>query len=219
MKRYAIIVAGGQGTRMKSTLPKQFLIVNGKPVIMHTMQCFAYADIDIVLVLNANYHLYWKQLCAEQTFNIPHRIVAGGSTRAQSVLNGLLTIDQESLVAVHDAVRPLLSTTLIEKLYHSAEEYGNAIPYVKLRESLRELTPDGNRTVDRAKFISVQTPQCFKTSELIAAFQNPDYNTFTDEASLVECAANKINLVEGEYSNIKITFAEDLVFAAAFLNS
>lgn len=218
MKRYVVIVAGGQGTRMKSTLPKQFLVVNNKPVLMHTMHCFVVDDIEIILVLHADYHQYWKQLCEEHKFTIPHQLINGGNTRAESVLNGLKNIETESLVAVHDAVRPFVSSALIKKLFAAAAEFGNAIPVVNVKESLRQLNDDKNFAVDRSKFRIVQTPQCFKTNQLLEAFKHLDFSSFTDEASLYEQTGKKIHLVEGEYQNIKITFPEDLLVAAAFIN-
>ena len=160
-----------------------------------------------------------KQLCDQFNFKIPHQIVDGGNTRAASVLNGLHIIVPDSLVAVHDAVRPLVSSLLIEKLFITAAEFGNAIPCVNVRESLRELNSDSNFAVDRTKFRTVQTPQCFKTSELLEAFQHSDYPSFTDEASLYEQTGKKIHLIEGEYSNIKITFPEDLLFASFYIRN
>ena len=217
MNRYVVIVAGGQGTRMKSSLPKQFLLVKDKPVLMHTMECFSHHNIKIILVLHAEYHQYWKQLCDEFGFKISHQLVVGGNTRAESVLNGLQKTESHSLVAVHDAVRPLVSSSLIEKLFNAAAEFGNAIPVVSVRESLRELKGDNNLAVDRNKFRIVQTPQCFKTDELLEAFKHPEFSSFTDEASLYEQTGKKIHLIEGEYSNIKITFPEDLLFASFYL--
>lgn len=217
MKRYALIVAGGQGTRMKSTLPKQFLLVNEKPVLMHTLEQFRNDSIEIVLVLNSDFHDYWKQLYSNYKFNVAHRLVKGGITRAESVLNGLNEIEKNSLVAVHDAVRPLVLPSLIEKLFDEAGKHGNAIPAVRLKESLRELNGNDSYAVDREQYRVIQTPQCFRTTELLEAFQNPDFNSFTDEASLYEQTGRKIHLVEGEYCNLKITFPEDLMFVAAYL--
>ena len=219
MNRYVIIVAGGQGTRMKSTLPKQFLLVNELPVLMRTMQCFVASKASIILVLNADYHNYWKQLCNQHRFTLAHQLVNGGNTRAASVLNGLQQVAPNSLVAVHDAVRPLVSAVLIENLFNAAAQFGNAVPVVSIRESMREINGDESVAVDRDKFRTVQTPQCFKTDELRAAFQHSDFNSFTDEASLYETSGKKVHLVEGEFSNIKITFMEDLIFASALIFS
>lgn len=217
MKRYALIVAGGQGTRMKSTLPKQFLPVNDRPVLMHTLEQFRNDNLEIVLVLNSEFHDYWNHLCNDYRFHIPHQLINGGNTRADSVLNGLKEMEKNSLVAVHDAVRPLVSNVLIEKLFNEAIKHGNAVPAVVLKESLRELNGNDSYAVDREQYRIIQTPQCFRTTELLEAFQNPDYFSFTDEASLYEQTGRKIHLVEGEYCNIKITFPEDLLFAAAYL--
>ena len=219
MKRYALIVAGGQGTRMKSTLPKQFLLVNDKPVLMHTLERFVADNMSIVLVLNNDYHEYWKQLCDKHNFSITHQLIKGGTTRAESVWNGLQQTEPNSLVAVHDAVRPLISVSLIEKLFNAAAQYGNAVPAVNIRESLRQMIGVNSFAVDRKNYRIVQTPQCFKTSELLEAFKNPDFTSFTDEASLYEQTGRKIHLIEGEFSNIKLTFPEDILFASAILKS
>ncbi len=218
MRRYALIVAGGQGTRMKSSLPKQFLLVNNKPVLMHTMERFVAENITIILVLNADYHEYWKQLCGKYRFTIAHELIAGGDTRAESVFNGLQNLDLNSYVVVHDAVRPLVSSVLINKLFDESAQYGNAVPVVTIRESLRELNGGSSFPVDREKYRIVQTPQCFRVNDLLEAFKNPQYKYFTDEASLYEATGKKVHLIEGEFANIKITYPEDLLFASAVLS-
>ncbi len=217
MNRYAVIVAGGQGTRFKSILPKQFLMVNDRPVLMHTLERFYNDNTKIILALSSDYHDYWKEICKNHGFNIPHQIADGGNTRAESVLNGLKITEKNSLVAIHDGVRPCVSSSLIEKLFDEAGKHGNAVPAVKLKESLRELNGNDSYAVDRDQYRIIQTPQCFRTNELLEAFQNTDYNLFTDEASLYEQTGRKIHLIEGEYGNIKITFPEDMLFASSYL--
>ena len=219
MDRFIVLVAGGQGTRMKASLPKQFLLMNDQPVILHTVKCFQNCNAELVVVLDKNYHSRWKNICREYNFTIPHLLVEGGNTRAESVLNGLKKIQTNSLVAVHDAVRPIVSSELIEKLFNDAAEFGNAVPVIDIKESMREMKGDKNVAVDRSKFRLVQTPQCFITGELLKAFSHPQWNSFTDEASLFEQNGNQIHLTEGEHSNIKITYPEDLVVALTLLSN
>ena len=217
MKRFAIIVAGGQGTRMQGTLPKQFLPINGEPILAHTLRRFAHQGLELILVMHKDYIHYWEEQC-NFLFNIPaHRIVAGGKTRAASVKNGLSTIHEEGLVAIHDAARPLCTSELIERLFTAAGEHGSAIPVIPCRDTLREITTSGSRTVPRDNFRAVQTPQVFSISPLKKAFLLPDNEHFTDEASLFEAAGQSVHLEAGEESNIKITVPSDLLLAAAYL--
>ena len=171
MKRYVIIVAGGQGIRMNGSLPKQFLSLNGIPVLMHTISAFHYPDIDVILVMNKDYISYWEDLCKQYSFNLNHRIVKGGKTRAESVKNGLDLIVEEGVVAVHDAVRPFVSPELIDRLFSNAETHKSAIPVIDVKDTLREITKDGESiTVPRIKYRAVQTPQLFTVSSLKKAF-------------------------------------------------
>ena len=217
MKRFAIIVAGGSGQRMSASLPKQFLLLKGKPVIMHSIEKFYKCNADVVVVIPESNFNFWEELKTKFNFSIPHFVTAGGNTRSESVFNGLKLIADDSIVAVHDAVRPLVSETLIEKLFASAEKNGNAIPVVGLRDSIRKISGAENSEVNRDDFRIVQTPQIFQTQILKQAFQKTTNRNFTDEASLVESCGIKINLEEGEQSNIKITFPEDLILAEALL--
>jgi 2-C-methyl-D-erythritol 4-phosphate cytidylyltransferase len=216
MKRYAIIVAGGNGQRMNTELPKQFLLLKGKPVIMHSIKKFFDCDAEIIVVLPEAHLKFWEELKSKYNFKIPHRVVSGGITRCESVHNGLSLVDTiESIVAIHDAVRPLISETIIIKLYAVAEEKGNAIPVVEVRDSIRKISGNKNEQVNRDDFRIVQTPQVFQTKILKTAFEKTIERNFTDEASLAENCGIKINLEKGEQRNIKITFPEDLILAEA----
>lgn len=217
MKQFVVLVAGGQGTRMQGTLPKQFLPLAGEPVLAHTLRRFNLPGLEIILVMHSDYFEYWKEL--RQTLpEIPeHSLVAGGKTRAGSVANGLSQVPAGSLVAVHDAVRPLCSKELIYRLFDAAEKNGSAVPVIPCRDTLRLLDEQGSRTVPREKYCAVQTPQVFYTDVLKAAFQLPGTEQFTDEASLFEAAGNTVHLEAGEESNVKLTFPSDLILAEAFL--
>lgn len=210
MNKYAIIVAGGSGTRMNAEIPKQFLEVNAKPIVMHTLEQFHFDDIQIILVLNVDYHDYWKELCLTHHFNIPHLLVKGGSTRYQSVKNGLSHIHEGALVAVHDAVRPCIKKSFILTAYEQAKDYGSAVLAIPLRDSIRKKIGDYNLALHREDFVLIQTPQVFKSEILKKAYQEPYRNEFTDDASVVEFMSNKIHLVEGDPFNIKVTYPNDL---------
>lgn len=221
MQRFALIVAGGKGERMGTQVPKQFLLLAGKPVLMHTLQRFYEADASAVLllVLPKEHQSTWKELCTTYNFTVPHRIVHGGTERFYSVQNGLQAIDQdEGVVAVHDGVRPLIDESIISKAYAQAESLGSAIVVVNMKDSVRELTAVGSRMADRSKLMLVQTPQVFRLPVLRKAYA-VDYNPkFTDDASVVEAAGGNVELLQGDYRNIKITTTEDLIFAEAMLS-
>jgi len=222
-RNYAIIVAGGSGTRMLSAVPKQFLLLNGLPVLMHTLQSFYNCDAgpQLILVLPAAYHDYWAELCAEHHFTISHQLVTGGETRFHSVKNGLDLIpdNEDALIAVQDAVRPLTDCRIIDHAYQHAAENGNAVVAVKSRDSIRQLKGDTSVALTRDKIYLVQTPQTFQSTQLKKAYQQPYHTKFTDDASVVEEMGVKINLVEGNYQNIKITFPEDIAIAELLLKS
>ncbi|TCS85515.1 2-C-methyl-D-erythritol 4-phosphate cytidylyltransferase [Anseongella ginsenosidimutans] len=218
MSRYAIIVGAGKGERMGSELPKQFLELKGLPVLMHTINRFhESAASDIILVLNVHFHSYWEKLCKEYNFNVPHLLVKGGVTRFDSVRKGLKEVTRKGTVAVHDAVRPLVSAGLILKCFEKAEELGNAVPAVPCRESLRKGGADSSQSLSRDDYFLVQTPQCFNSALLKRAYRQEFRNEFTDDASVVEKSGEPIHLVEGETSNIKITYPDDLKIAEALL--
>ena len=218
---YAIIVAGGSGTRMGSSVPKQFLLLAGRPILMHTIEAFYHSKTNphIITVLPDEYHAYWEELCVEHEFNIPHLLVNGGQTRFNSVKNGLDVIEQNenALVAVHDAVRPLTKTGIIDLSYTNAAINGNAVTAVKSRDTVRQFRDGVSSHLLRDEIYLVQTPQTFRLQQLTKAYQQTFDDKFTDDASVVEAAGFSINLIEGSYTNIKITFPEDIALAEALL--
>ena len=218
---YAIIVAGGSGARMGSVVPKQFLSLNGLPVLMHTLLTYsksAYLP-RLILVLPDGYHDYWKQLCLTHNFNLPHSLVTGGETRFHSVKAALEKVtEKDSLIAVHDAVRPLTLNTVIDGAYLQAAQKGNAITAVKSRDSIRQLKGEGSVNLARDEIYLVQTPQTFQYSQLKEAYLQPYDPNFTDDASVVEKAGFTIHLINGDHQNIKITFPEDIAIAELILN-
>ena len=219
MNKYVIIVAGGRGLRMGSELPKQFLLLGGKPVLMHTIEAFYRydADIQVVLVLPRDHQDYWKSLCSSYHFEIPHRIVDGGETRFHSVRNGLQVIGGTGLVGVHDGVRPFVSKEVIERCYLEAEQKQAVIPVVEVVETVRHLRGDESSTVPRNEYRLVQTPQVFSVPLLKKAYLQPYSPSFTDDASVVESFGEKVFLTEGNRENIKITTPFDLIIGKAWV--
>ena len=215
MNRWAIIVAGGKGLRMGGDTPKQFLPIGGKPVLMRTLERFK--GCNIVLVLPHDQQEYWRALCREYGFTLPHTIVSGGETRFHSVKNGLDTITGEGLVAVHDGVRPFVAPEVVERCFAEAEAHGAVVPVVPVVETVRHITPSGSETVPRSEYRLVQTPQTFTLDLLRRAYQQPYTDAFTDDASVVEALGHPVTLVEGNRENIKLTTPSDLLFAEAFL--
>ncbi len=218
---YALIVAGGSGKRMQSAVPKQFLLLKGKPVLMYTIEAFYHSEVhpQIIVVLHPDFHARWQQLCGEHQFNVPHRLVNGGETRFHSVKNGLDTINDsdEALVAVHDAVRPLTANKIITESYEQAALHGNAVAAVKSRDSIRQLSGGKSAALLRDEIYLVQTPQTFQLSQLKKAYLQPYADKFTDDASVAEAIGINIHLVEGSYNNLKITFPEDIAIAEMLL--
>lgn len=222
MTEFAILVAGGSGSRMGSTVPKQFLELAGKPILLHTVEKFlAYSpDIRLVLVLPESDVERWQILSTQlsQPTRHPIALVRGGATRFQSVRNGLNAVEGDGLVAVHDAVRPLVPVEVIRRTFAAAAEFGNGVAAVAAKDSVRQIGPDGqNIALDRATLRLIQTPQTFRISLLKKAFDQPESARFTDDASVVEAAGFAVHLVEGSYENLKITTPEDLVVAEALL--
>jgi len=219
MLKYAIIVAGGSGSRMGGNLPKQFLLLNKKPILYYTIRTFlqAYEDLRVILVLPQPF-MDMGQEIVNAWFNDGRiRITQGGDTRFQSVKNGLQLVGEESIIFVHDGVRCLLSQALIHACYEKAMETGSAIPVVAIKDSVRLIKGEASEVADRSKVMLVQTPQTFLSKVLIPAF-NVDYNEkFTDEAIVVEASGQKVSLVSGEETNIKITTPLDLVVAENLL--
>ena len=214
MQRSTIIVAGGSGKRMGGSIPKQFLLLKGKPLLCWTIQAFRTfdADMPIIVVLPEAQIPIWKSLCIGHSFLVEHEVVAGGEERYHSVRNGLAAVTHEGLVAVHDGVRPLVSVELIARCFAAAEEHGAAIPVVPISSSVRKVSAEGNTAVERSTLRLVQTPQCFQIPLLRKAFELPYDPAFTDEATLVERTGVKVHLVEGEENNIKVTTVLDLRF-------
>lgn len=222
MKRSVIIVAGGKGLRMGTDIPKQFLPLCGKPVLMLTLERFAKFDpkIEIILVLPKEQQDYWLKLCKEHEFYIPHKIADGGETRFHSVKNGLSKIsDETDLIAVHDGVRPFVSTKVIYNCYEMAEINGAVIPVIDVFETIRHITNKGSETVPRSEYKLVQTPQVFSAKLVKAAYEQPYTEMFTDDASVIEAYGHSIYMVEGNRENIKITTPYDLSVAECILNN
>jgi 2-C-methyl-D-erythritol 4-phosphate cytidylyltransferase len=221
MNRYVIIVAGGKGLRMNAETPKQFLKLDGKPILMHTIEAFVRfdANMKILVILPQEHMKTWKSLCTQFKFDLPHQLVLGGDTRFESVSNGLLMIQGEGVIAVHDGVRPLVSSKLIGKCFETAEKLGSAIPVCNVIESIRQRMGNGTKSVDRNEFVTVQTPQVFDSIILKTAYRQAPPKNYTDDASLVEAFGIALNMVEGERSNIKITEPSDLKLAEGLLAS
>ncbi len=222
MKKYAIIVAGGKGLRMGGELPKQFIPVEGRPVLMRTLDRFHACDsgIRIILVLPRDHQPYWQELCREYDFRVPHRIADGGPTRFHSVQNGLALVDDpEALVAVHDGVRPFVASEVIEACYREAEAHGAVVPVIPVVETVRQLVGEASVTVPRDAYRLVQTPQTFRASLLRRAYEQPFCEAFTDDASVVEALGEAVCLVEGNRENIKLTTPYDLIVAKALVEA
>ena len=219
MEKFALIVAGGSGTRMGADIPKQFISVCGKPILMHTLEQFHNYDsnMQLVLVLPSNQFSAWQELCCKNNFQLDHQLVAGGNTRFQSVKNGLDTLPENGIVFIHDGVRPLVSKKTIAHCEETTLTKGNALPVMPVVESLRELTPKASKHTDRSRFRLVQTPQTFKLELIKKAFQQEESPLFTDDASVYEAMGETINLVEGNPENIKITRPFDLKIAEFLL--
>ena len=215
MKKYIIIVAGGKGLRMGGDIPKQFLPVCGKPVLMRTLEAFhAYdASMRLILVLPVSQQAYWKQLCEEYQFDLVHEIANGGETRFHSVKNGLALVKEDGLVGVHDGVRPFVSQEVISRCYQEAVSLKAVIPVIGVVETVRHLTEEGSETVPRDQYKLVQTPQVFDVTLLHRAYQQEYTDLFTDDASVVEALGEKVYLVEGNRENIKLTTPFDLKLA------
>ncbi len=219
MKKFALIVAGGSGTRMDSEVPKQFLELDGRPVLMHAMEVFYRYDeeINIILVLPEKQVGFWKALCKKHHFVLQYQLAFGGETRFQSVQNGLQQISDDGIVFIHDGVRPMVSLNTIQNCYEIAEKKGNSLPVIPVSESLREVHNNKNKAVDRSKYFLVQTPQTFRVSLIQQAYHQASSHDFTDDASLLESMGETIYLTEGNRENIKITYPEDMLFAKTFL--
>jgi 2-C-methyl-D-erythritol 4-phosphate cytidylyltransferase len=219
LKEYALIVAGGKGTRIQSQVPKQYLEVNGLPILMHTLNAFfRYSkDITVILVLPHDDFPRWSELCKKFKFDKPLILQQGGDTRFQSVKNGLAKIEGDGLVAIHDGVRPLVSEDIIGASFHLAAVHKSAVAAVRLKESIRMTDQDNTKAVDRSRFRLIQTPQTFDVGLIRQAYTMKEDQSLTDDASVAERSGHVISLFEGSYENIKITTQEDLVIAEALM--
>lgn len=216
---YALVVAGGSGSRMQSQTPKQFLKIGKKPVLLHTLEAFYSFDpsIQIVLVLPQSQVAHWKELRKEFNCRVPHAIVEGGESRFQSVKNGLALVPLEAIVAIHDGVRPFINPEILQQGFATAKEKGSAVTTVPLKESIRQLVPGGSKAKDRMEYCLVQTPQTFQARLIKKAYRQPEDLRFTDCASVAEADGHTISLIPGSYENIKITTPEDLLYAENLL--
>jgi 2-C-methyl-D-erythritol 4-phosphate cytidylyltransferase len=220
MKRTIIVTAGGIGKRMGGEIPKQFLLLAGKPVLMHTIERFYQFDnqVQIILTLPNEWKDYWEELCDNLDFSISHEIIDGGKERFHSIQNAL-QIAHGELIGVHDGVRPLVSISTIEKCFNTAKAKGNAIPVVEVKESLRKLENHSSTALVRSEYRLVQTPQCFTADVLKKAYKQKYHSAITDDASLVESMGIQIHLIDGNDGNIKITTPVDLQLAEILLSS
>ncbi len=219
MTKTAIIVAGGTGKRMNSEIPKQFIEINGLPVLMHTIKIFYKYDnsIEFIIVLPKDQIDYWIELRKKHNFLINHRIIEGGKTRFHSTQNALKLLEKKTLVAVHDGVRPLVSIDTISRCFRTAEIEGNAIPVIPINESIRKIDKNDNFPVNRDDYVLIQTPEVFHSDILIDAFKQDYSNEFTACAYVIENLGIKLNLVEGNKENIKITNQFDLSITKCLL--
>jgi len=216
MQKVALIVAGGKGERMNADIPKQFLLLNSTPILMHTLKQFSHFE-KIVLVLPPSQFKYWQELCNTYNFRQQHTLVTGGVTRFQSVKNGLEKIDENSVIAIHDGVRPLISTKLIDSLITETKNGVGIIPIVPVKDSIRKVEGGNSIHVDRISLFKVQTPQCFLSADIKKAYTQEFSDTFTDDASVFEANGGEITTLLGEEKNLKITTKEDLKIASILI--
>jgi len=219
MKKYAVIVAGGTGSRMGGDLPKQFMLLKDKPILYYSLKTFldAFDDLRVILVLPPAFTDEGEEIIDAYFDKDRIRITGGGDTRFQSVKNGLNLIDEECIVFVHDAARCLVSVDLVRRCYETAFSFGSAIPVILPRDSVRLIEEEGSQAIDREKVMLVQTPQTFHSKILLPAYQIDFKDRFTDEATVAEAYGLKLSIVEGEETNIKITKPVDLLIAGQLL--
>jgi 2-C-methyl-D-erythritol 4-phosphate cytidylyltransferase len=220
MDLFLLITAGGQGTRMQADFPKQFIPVSGRPLLMRTIDIFKDVNpgIKIVLVLPDEQIPLWKDLCTEFDFQVDHQIARGGKERFHSVQNGLQHIPSDALVLIHDGVRPMVRPDTIQRVIETAQEKSNAVPCVVPTQSVRKVQDDGNsEVVDRSSLRLIQTPQAFHANIIKEAYTQEYQARFTDDATVLESIGHKIHLVEGNYSNIKVTHPADIKLVEALM--
>lgn len=235
-RKYAIIVAGGTGKRMEAGAPKQFLIIASKPMVMHAMEAFYKYDQETRLILVLPRHLYtqtpdhpitrtpenfpsWFALCKQYDFHIPHEVVPGGNERFHSVSHGLEMLKGEGLIAIHDAARPAISQDLISRSFQIAGIHGAAVPVIPVQETIRKIHRDKSTAIDRKDLFLVQTPQTFTLPLIQKAYRQPYIPSFTDDAAVAEAMGINVHYFEGEKTNIKVTFPEDLKMAEKYMRS
>jgi len=216
MKKIALIVAAGKGERMKKNTPKQFLLLKAIPILMHTINCFSNFN-EIILVLSEKNIKRWKNLCVKYNFKTPHKVVVGGETRFHSVKNGLKKLDPNSIVAIHDGVRPMVSKKLIKCLISKVEKDKGVVPVLPIQDSIRKISEEKTISINRAKLFMVQTPQCFLTKSIQKAYKKNWSKELTDDASVFEKEKGNIITLNGERKNIKITTPQDLEIAEKLL--
>ena len=216
MQKVALIVAGGKGERMNADIPKQFLLLNGTPILMHTLKQFSHFE-KIVLVLPSTQFEYWETLCKTHNCTQQHSLVAGGKTRFHSVKNGLEKIQDNTVVAIHDGVRPLVSETLMNNLIDKSKSGVGVIPVVPVKDSIRKVEGENSTHIDRSNLYKVQTPQCFLSTDIKEAYTQDFSNTFTDDASVFEAIGGKIKTILGDEKNLKITSQEDMKVAEVLI--
>jgi 2-C-methyl-D-erythritol 4-phosphate cytidylyltransferase len=219
MTETIIITAGGIGKRMESKIPKQFIELNGIPILMHTIKQFHNYNnaIQIVVVLPEEHIDFWKDLIIKHNFKIVHEVIKGGKERFHSIKNGL-SLAKGQLIGVHDAVRPFVSVNVIKNCFNALKEHQAVVPVIDLKESIRQVDEISSKSVDRNQFKIVQTPQCFVKDAILTAYSQPYSVFFTDDASVVEQLDIPIHLIEGNEENIKITTPVDLTVANLFFN-
>ena len=216
MKKVALIVAGGKGERMNSKVPKQFLLLNNVPILMHTIKRFANFE-EIFLVLPKSQFDYWNKLCKDSDFSCQYTLIEGGRTRFQSVKNGLEKIDSGVIVMIHDGVRPIISQDLIARLIARNKKGTGVVPIIPMKESIRKVEGGQSKHLDRKTLFQVQTPQCFRSTDIKEAYKTEFSELFTDDASVLENAGGKIETTLGDEKNLKITTIEDLKIAELFM--
>ena len=219
MKEYAIIVAGGKGTRLKSSVPKQFLLLAGQPILLHTIEAFyRYSEkITVILVLPETDLDTWNAIVRDYHFLRPVILQQGGDSRFQSVKRGLEKIEGDGLVAIHDGVRPLINSSIIASSFQLAATHKSAVAAMPLKESIRMTNGETSKAMDRSRYQLIQTPQTFDVNLIQSAYRVTEEATLTDDASVAERSGHTIHLFEGSYENIKITTPEDLIIAEALM--
>ena len=218
MRKVALIVAGGIGKRLETKTPKQFLLIDSLPVLMHTINKFSHLN-EVILVIPKNYFEYWNTLCKKHNFTTHHKLVEGGESRFLSVKNGLENINDCDVIAIHDGVRPIVSKQLIHDSIKLININTGVIPIIPVINTIRQIKDNLSKNLDRKTLFCVQTPQCFKYKEILNAYKQPYSDLFTDDASVFEANGGKITTLKGELKNIKITKPEDLKIADLFLRT